>query len=1024
MRYALVVVLLALGSSSQALAPLPQAAPPPTPKVAFLAATDPRGALLRWNFTGAPYPEGGFLVFRRDPGAKDPIRITPQPVRRVTPAEATTLLGRAIKPHVPKPGVVPPEVQRARDASIALRAETDLAFAKAYGLYTEDRTTRGGPQVSYELRALDAQGKETLWGVSNHITPGQAATLPPPTLHAPKLVADGVLLSWTPANPEARVSSFHILRDGQRLTQQARVVTKDPDDSAPAQGTYIDRGLKAGETHTYAVVALDGFGRESAPVATAPLTWRDTTPPSRPVPMDMESTLTGVRLRWPRPGDDDLAGYHVYRSTGGAAPARLTAKPLAVTTLTYEDSPPPGVEVIYAVTSVDTSGNESPLQRRVANDVGKIVERMHGGAPYRLVDRTPPAVPAGLAAKLENGSAVLTWTANAEKDLKSYAVERATKAAGPWKRVADTAALRHSELLAVPAFGGEWFYRLSAADADGNRSEACDPVSLKAQGILPPRAPAAPGNNVRAGGVRTIPANARITVNREAKTIDYEGYSIKMDAVMPAGGTATGKLRVPWFDADIRVAVVFENDAVKSVDVAVPTQTFTHPPLGLYVTVTDIEFFATQAGRFLTLTGSLTVGQPSKSTFTDIPFDGFVVRSSGVIGSPIPVHDRSFKVGFFDFDIDNIHFPGDGVQKYLEIDARVSLGDDLAGCKTKVRLRANGGLECDPLTIDFEKVGIGVTGSAKLKDDGGTFVGDIKLAVLGLSLDGHVEIGMVGQKVYLGAYIEAEIPGGIPLGASGLVVYKFGGGIGLNMTAVLNGEKVTFNRQQNAWAFLARVGVRTIDGHILDGTFTFKIQSGPQIELHGNAKLLEAVTADATIRMGSDGFLCSAHVHGGFGKIADGSGMVELYFGRGTNNWHIFLGTEEDPMRGQVLGLLHASFYFQVQPVGGGVEIKCGISQEFDTGRCEAWIFYGRAYLGFYTKFSVSTDLTINAEFYARGGVEAGACVEGWGCLDFSLDCRAHLKIHVSKTGVNIHGSFRVGADLPLLGYESVSMSF
>src|SRR6185436_12714727 len=208
---------------------------------------------------------------------------------------------------------------------------------------------------------------------------------------------------------------------------------------------------------------------------------------------------------------------------------------------------------------------------------------------------------------------------------KSYFVERATKATGPWKIVGYATTLRYSELLGVPAFGGEWFYRLSAADADGNRSEASAPVSLKAPGILPPRAPAAPGNNVRAGGVRTIPANAKITINREAKTIDYEGYSIKMDAVMPAGGTATGKLRVPWFDADLRVSVVFENDAVKSVDVAVPTQTFTHAPLGLYVTVTDLDFFATQAGRHLTLTGSLTVGQPSKSTFTDIPFDELTI---------------------------------------------------------------------------------------------------------------------------------------------------------------------------------------------------------------------------------------------------------------------------------------------------------------------------------------------------------------------------------------------------------------
>jgi hypothetical protein len=87
----------------------------------------------------------------------------------------------------------------------------------------------------------------------------------------------------------------------------------------------------------------------------------DTTPPPAPA-IPVLTQPGGVLVDWPNVAASDLASYRVYRAVG-AAPAKTTANRVAtgLTTSSWTDTAAPTGQVFYAVSAVDTAGNESGL---------------------------------------------------------------------------------------------------------------------------------------------------------------------------------------------------------------------------------------------------------------------------------------------------------------------------------------------------------------------------------------------------------------------------------------------------------------------------------------------------------------------------------------------------------------------------------------------------------------------------------------------------------------------------------------
>ena len=81
----------------------------------------------------------------------------------------------------------------------------------------------------------------------------------------------------------------------------------------------------------------------------------DTTPPAVPVGLKATAQPDSVQLTWAGSAEPDLAGYRVYRSSGGGPFTELTASPIG--TPSFIDSVSSRlVALSYRVTAVDTSG--------------------------------------------------------------------------------------------------------------------------------------------------------------------------------------------------------------------------------------------------------------------------------------------------------------------------------------------------------------------------------------------------------------------------------------------------------------------------------------------------------------------------------------------------------------------------------------------------------------------------------------------------------------------------------------------
>jgi len=278
--------------------------------------------------------------------------------------------------------------------------------------------------------------------------------------------------------------------------------------------TYVDAGLARGGLYTYRVVFTDSAGRETPRALTGRVRVVDA-PPAPPTGLKAQVGDRTVTVAWAYPryrGDsgDNVFGFLVYRADAPAAPFhRITptpvirddASPLEISDLDVTN----GAEYRYRVTAVDVSGQEGAASAVLA---------------VSPVDRTPPGIPADVAATPVTGGASIVWRMAPEPDAAGYQVERATRREGPYTRL--TAALVPA---GTPAFtdtaaaaGARYFYRVRAVDRSGNASEPSNPAIVTLPDVTPPPAP---------GGLDVRVAGRRVTLRwRPVAAADLAGYFV------------------------------------------------------------------------------------------------------------------------------------------------------------------------------------------------------------------------------------------------------------------------------------------------------------------------------------------------------------------------------------------------------------------------------------------------------------------------------------------------------------------
>lgn len=159
-------------------------------------------------------------------------------------------------------------------------------------------------------------------------------------------------------------------------------------------------GLASGTLFHYRVVSRDEAGNVGVSEDRIFETESDRTPPPPPSAASAAPGPEGLVVTWSASDAPDLAGYRVYRSSGGPYEP-LTPVPIAETSLVDGDAPVDAAEIVYAVSAVDLSGNESPWAL-VTLSVGCSLDpsRPNPANPAALFRFRTPLRPGGASTKV------------------------------------------------------------------------------------------------------------------------------------------------------------------------------------------------------------------------------------------------------------------------------------------------------------------------------------------------------------------------------------------------------------------------------------------------------------------------------------------------------------------------------------------------------------------------------------------------------------------------------------------------
>ena len=218
-----------------------------------------------------------------------------------------------------------------------------------------------GPIATYEIPAQEWIGKEVIVGVritaANGKTSGWSNFVILPVVPAPAmpealsstLTAQGVRLAWRAAG-----KSFRVLRKSEG-GEFAVVAT-------PETPEWTDTTAEYGKRYSYLVQTLvhlennkEAESDLSAEVSVTPV---DKFAPATPAGVHADSAPASIELSWDRNVEPDLAGYRVYRATGGGSFEKVAD--LAAIPTWSDHAVESGKTYRYALTAFDRAGNESP----------------------------------------------------------------------------------------------------------------------------------------------------------------------------------------------------------------------------------------------------------------------------------------------------------------------------------------------------------------------------------------------------------------------------------------------------------------------------------------------------------------------------------------------------------------------------------------------------------------------------------------------------------------------------------------
>lgn len=219
-------------------------------------------------------------------------------------------------------------------------------------------------QAAPETLSFAYQGQDTLDNVSTQVSATNRfevyqGNLPPGDVpinfKALARPAGQVLLTWNAASNADEYQVFRKAPGESELTPLNRTAAVEHTDATTVDGEY-----------TYAVASVrhansqESLSSQSLPVQIV----ASGTPPAAPTALTLELTGQGVKALWQAPvGGSAAASYNLYRSSSATITSTQGLTPLktGIKQLGAIDAAPSPSQHAYAVTALDSAGNESPV---------------------------------------------------------------------------------------------------------------------------------------------------------------------------------------------------------------------------------------------------------------------------------------------------------------------------------------------------------------------------------------------------------------------------------------------------------------------------------------------------------------------------------------------------------------------------------------------------------------------------------------------------------------------------------------
>jgi fibronectin type 3 domain-containing protein len=265
---------------------------------------------------------------------------------------------------------------------------------------------------------------------------------------------DRIILSW-PASPEPDITGYAVERASDDAFRTRFLLTG----KILEETVYIDTVPAVSQTtYGYVVYAIDASNNRSHASEMVKARLPDQVPPLSPIMTGLEKVGNAVLIKWTRRSEPDLAGYRVYRSQNG--PQDLAGLDITFTN-SYTDTLEGSGKYYYAVTALDSAGNESPLSVWLSLDYDEF---------------EMPSQPSSGEVREEKGALLVDWSPVDRKGTSGYLVTREDPATGRKTDIAQVKAGASSFLDRYADPARSYVYYIRTYDSRWRQSQ---PLILK-----------------------------------------------------------------------------------------------------------------------------------------------------------------------------------------------------------------------------------------------------------------------------------------------------------------------------------------------------------------------------------------------------------------------------------------------------------------------------------------------------------------------------------------------------------------